>query len=306
MQEYYLKIESEVFKKLLSEQVNRGKKLLEIKSSNPFHPMETEIEYNQWHRDNQNLISTSFVNGAENYFFKDYNIPFKGMFKVPGIEPDLKAKNENILKNVRIRISLIENLIDIVEVGDYLKSNGEIKPNYSNKLSYKAKEELLLTKLYKLQGDRLYSIKEILLANGIVMVSDTEEYDLANYLEEKGFVENNSTKDGAFVRIIMSGIDYVENLGTKTIKESPSENGEMDKKLDLILEKLELLDTGHEVLFEEIEELRDLYGKLNKKNWIELLKGKLLDISISQLLDKDNIEFIYNTLTNGNLKLPHL
>lgn len=81
-----------------------------------------------------------------------------------------------------------------------------------------------------------------------------------------------------------------------------SDRLEIDNKLDQVLQHLEKLGLGQEIIFNEIDELRN-HTDLKKKNWKQLLKGKLIDISIAKITDNKTIEWIYKTLTDENFQL---
>jgi len=74
---------------------------------------------------------------------------------------------------------------------------------------------------------------------------------------------------------------------------------ELDRKLDEVLNRLEKLGFGQETIFNEIDALRN-QTQLKKKDWMQLLKGKLIDISLSKVLENDTIEWVYKTLTNDS------
>ena len=78
----------------------------------------------------------------------------------------------------------------------------------------------------------------------------------------------------------------------------------MDERVDEILENLKKLGYGQEIIFDEIQELKELYGKLNKKNWGQVVKGKLVDLALAKLVENDTISYIYEKLTNHTLRLP--
>jgi hypothetical protein len=63
------------------------------------------------------------------------------------------------------------------------------------------------------------------------------------------------------------------------------EKKQHDSKLDDILYNLEILKTGQQVIFEEINELRDLYF-LGKKNWYQLLLGKSTEMVIAGIISE--------------------
>jgi predicted nuclease with TOPRIM domain len=65
---------------------------------------------------------------------------------------------------------------------------------------------------------------------------------------------------------------------------------EMEKKINEIIERLTVLGYGQEIIFDELQELKDLYTKLSKKTWGQLLKGKLID-----LVQHNNIKMIHSS-----------
>jgi hypothetical protein len=75
-------------------------------------------------------------------------------------------------------------------------------------------------------------------------------------------------------------------------------------KLNEILEKLDRQDLGQEILFEEIESLKNHFG-LSKKTWFQLLKGKLFEVAIEKGIEIALVQPIYDALSEGftsNLK----
>lgn len=114
----------------------------------------------------------------------------------------------------------------------------------------------------------------------------------------------NKTLDGIYVKINSIGQEYVESL-TEISNEKGTKTEEVIilKKLEEIKDWLKTIGLGQEIIFEEIDELKDNLKNLNKKNWIQLLKGKLIDFGISEVLDKETINKIYNYITNTKLEL---
>ncbi|MFD2588769.1 hypothetical protein ACFSQJ_17720 [Croceitalea marina] len=81
------------------------------------------------------------------------------------------------------------------------------------------------------------------------------------------------------------------------------------KSQDKVFEKLDKLEGmltkqgfGQEIIFNEIEELKELTKKLNKKNWGEVIKGKFVDLALGGILTKEAaikaIEFLTGTELN--------
>ncbi|MFY7742320.1 MAG: hypothetical protein ACOVQR_06720 [Flavobacterium sp.] len=81
-------------------------------------------------------------------------------------------------------------------------------------------------------------------------------------------------------------------------KFSSSEESILHSKLNDIIEKLEKQGFGQQIIFEEIEELKNHFN-LGKKTWFQLLKGKLIDLTIESALEKTVVQEIYNNLSEG-------
>ena len=73
--------------------------------------------------------------------------------------------------------------------------------------------------------------------------------------------------------------------------------------IDNIIEHLIKLGYGQEIIFNEINELRELQHKLSKKSWSQLLKGKLLDLALDKLMSTETATSVYEYLTNNSFKL---
>ena len=79
---------------------------------------------------------------------------------------------------------------------------------------------------------------------------------------------------------------------------SVEQESELHNKLNDVLEKLEKQGFGQQIIFEEIEDLKNHF-KLGKKNWFQLLKGKVVDLTLKKVLDKTIVQDIYNQLSEG-------
>ena len=78
---------------------------------------------------------------------------------------------------------------------------------------------------------------------------------------------------------------------------------EINNKIDKIIAILEKQNFGQEILFNELQELKELYPKLSKKNWGQVLKGKLIDLGFAQIINQEIAEKIFTELTNQVLRL---
>ena len=76
------------------------------------------------------------------------------------------------------------------------------------------------------------------------------------------------------------------------------EESTLHSKLNEIADKLRDLGYGQEIIFDEIESLKNHFD-LGKKNWFQLLKGKLIDLTIEKVLDKTIIAGMFSVLSTG-------
>lgn len=126
----------------------------------------------------------------------------------------------------------------------------------------------------------------------------------------QGYTMLSAKSEGAYfrltdcnlkARLTPTGLAFLkENYSEKknTDSQRPESNGMFSKaerisvseKLDDLVKKLERLETGQRLIYddviEEIEELKKLLEVLNKKTWGQTLKGKLIDWGLGQLTDK--------------------
>lgn len=125
------------------------------------------------------------------------------------------------------------------------------------------------------------------------------------HLQKKCDVKVNNLKTLLTkTKYMASDIETFQANTKKVIDDSFSveEKNLMNKKIDLVLSKVHELHLGQEVIFNEIEELKSLMS-LGKKNWKQVLKGKLVDLGLSKVIDTDTLEWIYNMLTDESFKL---
>jgi hypothetical protein len=73
-------------------------------------------------------------------------------------------------------------------------------------------------------------------------------------------------------------------------KFSADEINSINKKLDELLEKLERLEVGERLIYEdiieEIDDLKKLSHVIGKKTWTQTLKGKMIDWGLGKLSDQ--------------------
>lgn len=134
-------------------------------------------------------------------------------------------------------------------------------------------------------------------------LDEIESRNISHTLMDLGYVEI-LTKEG-HIKITASGILKIEELeADKTDKNNDTFSNEelknLNLKIDAIIEYLEKLDLGHEVIFEEIESLRNDAQKLSKKDFKSMALGKLFNLGIDGLLSQTNISEILKNLIGSD------
>lgn len=79
---------------------------------------------------------------------------------------------------------------------------------------------------------------------------------------------------------------------------SKKEITEFSDKLDDLLNDVRL---GQEIIFDEIQDLKEQLKDMKKKNWGELLKGKLFDLTLNKLISIDMFSKIIKLMTGEDL-----
>ncbi len=75
----------------------------------------------------------------------------------------------------------------------------------------------------------------------------------------------------------------------------------LHNKLNSIIENLKRQELGQEVLYEEIESMKNHFG-LGKKTWFQLLKVKIVDVAIDKVIEEAIVKQIYDALADGLTK----
>ncbi|HCZ34853.1 MAG TPA: hypothetical protein DHV26_02895 [Cytophagales bacterium] len=81
-------------------------------------------------------------------------------------------------------------------------------------------------------------------------------------------------------------------------KFSAVEASDLHSKLNEIEEQLYKHGLGQEIIFNEIDSLKNHFN-LGKKTWFQLLKGKVIDLTLEKTLDETIVKEIYPKLSEG-------
>jgi hypothetical protein len=213
-------------------------------------------------------------------------------------------RNNKPLEKGKLRLEkrLEKRKLNLNKILDYVSiTNNLIGLEQKLLIDIQEKVDFVLEKLKILFNDNFYSITTIFVLNSIEHRNDEPE-EISEILYKRGYIikkEKYMTTDE--VKISIKGASYIERK-IKT-KRKQKANSNLNSKIDKIIAKLNELGFGQEVIFNELEELRDLQNKLPKKTWGQLLKGKLLDLALAEIISKETATYIFENLTSEHFKL---
>ncbi len=76
------------------------------------------------------------------------------------------------------------------------------------------------------------------------------------------------------------------------------EESKLHYKLNKIIQDLEKQHYGQQIIFDEINELKNHFN-LGKKNWFQLVKGKFFDLTVENVIEKVIIVEMFDSLSEG-------
>jgi hypothetical protein len=164
---------------------------------------------------------------------------------------------------------------------------------------------LIVSKLYDLRKVKGYhSIKDILEGNGIDL-DQGEDWEYGKQLENLGLIDSMNARTFC-AKISMQGrLKFEESKKQKPTdySEIPDADKEIHAKLNAIIEELKKRGYADQIIFEEIEELREEIPVKNKKKFGQYFTGKIVDLVMSKSIDAATGSDIFKELTNQALGL---
>lgn len=277
----------------------------ECKSILKTHPVKTEKELYKltsiWQEKVGDCIKTN-INPYPDFLiehFKQSSYPGirNELFYLhnPETEEDKKERYTRIIGSKLWALRILE---------DYLLILKSIEKEQVAIQTIKEKSDYIMDKLYLVFNDNLYSIEYLLRLNA-VSYRHGEPAELGTNLRKKGYIEvANEYDKNHIAKLTVKGAAYVERrMKSESKKRVLKKEKELSEKVDAVLEKLQSLGYGQEIIFQEIEELKSLSGKLKKRTWIQLLKGKVVDLAMDQVINKETATYILETFSEEASKL---
>jgi len=274
-----------------------------IQTEQEFEKIKTDIK--DWSDSCYEFLKSSFDN-ERNEFASSFLYAKHDRFHIGNQKKDFRQIKKEAFEDFNAKVSTLIYYKRILSISDAI-----IKPEIvelANRNTYTTEQtlELILDKLYDLYDNSYHSIATILEGNGITQKRHGEDRELLKMLEDSGYVNAIHMRDSAG-QLTLRGKLYIEEK-RKSHKENYNDinksQDEINDRVDEIIEKLTKLGYGQEIIFDEIQELKELYTTLNKKNWGQVVKGKIVDLALSKLVENDTLSYIYEKLTDHTLRLP--
>ena len=172
----------------------------------------------------------------------------------------------------------------------------------------KTDKEIILAVLNQMTEDGQYSAETLFKEAGVD--DDVRQEYIKNKMIEKNLIKVSSWSNQQILityegRILDS--DSYDELFRKILDEKNNyikkEDIELiNKKIDDVIEWLKKGDLGNEIIYEELQEMKEKGKILDPKNWKQLLLGKLLALAGDEgtRLGKNLVKDIYEKVTDGD------
>jgi hypothetical protein len=278
-------------------------KEITIKTEPEFEAIKADIK--DWSIKGHEFLKKSF-DEESNEFAETFHSARENRINIGNQKKDFDRIKKETFEDFKAKRQTLVYFKRILSISDIIIKPEIITLTIRSAFTTEETLELILEKLYDVYDDHYYSISMILAGNGIVQKKHGEDRELIKLLENNGYVNVMHLRD-ASAQLTISGKLFVEEK-RKVYKENYDDinksSAEINERVDAIIEKLTNLGYGQEIIFEEIQELKELYTTLNKKNWGQIVKGKIVDLALAKLIENETLEYIYKTLTDHKLRLP--
>ncbi len=154
-------------------------------------------------------------------------------------------------------------------------------------------KDLITTKLYDFSRNR--DQLDFLKTLRTLSIEDKENHKKTCRNENCDYEETRDVAVFAIDQEIDSIMKYYSYESPSLDAFTSKEESNIHAKLNDIIHKLEKQGFGQQIIFDEIEELK-YHFNLGKKNWFQILKGKLFDLAAAQVLEKAVISEIFAEL----------
>lgn len=163
----------------------------------------------------------------------------------------------------------------------------------------------------KNSGINLKSVMKPIRSNELTFVAENNlvllEKLLEDMVDEKFIEEIKGNDESRYWEITTQGLHFYNNEDGYSINNSEyseKESQDIIRMLDELAIKLSKLELGHEIIYEdiksELDDLKSMISKLDKKSFGQLLKGKLIELGFGDIINEAS-KIMIEVLKSSNL-----
>lgn len=298
-----LKIDWSEFQDEVRQFIKKGNEIIETHKA-----IRTQEELAQFNAE-KSIWENNAIKYVSNCFDpidRSFSRDFKPREYQTGVELDIRNKIRNKLNSLKGQIRHLEYLLVMLNVADAVVRPNEVDLEARKNFDVEQTLNFILSKLYDLYPDgRLHSLKWILENNGIDVGNRNEEWDYSKMLERSGYIQTQNGSE-VLAKLTLEGkfkIEQAHKARSTDYSKITNSDKELHKKLDFIIQELEKRGFADEIIFAEIEELRDEIPIKDKKKFGQYMKGKLIDLVVSKMINAAMASDIFRAITGEILPL---
>lgn len=311
MQPFHLIIPFKDFSEQINNLINRVEPFKSKKYKTKEEQSELYVFRSEWENDLQNLLQNSF-SLSQNSLFKFFKGIKVDRLGIPNHQHHEEIKANRIKDGIVNKLKELDLLLTIVEASDYIITPKQEILDKNKNLTIKEKDKLILDKLYRLRKRRIedyVSIDLIAETNFIVFDTSNEKFEIIRSLQERKLID--SFNNQPIVRISAGGVRLIEenienyqtqnNFSTDENKFTKEQIQNLNEKIDTLINEFKIQGLANEILFNELQDLKDYLNILHKKNWGEMFRGKILDMAMGKIVEPEILTKAYETITGTSL-----
>lgn len=299
-----ISIDYKTFKSEVKTFISKGNELKEKNPKTEEDLQEFIKDKKSWENDCSKYLQNSFTGEENDFFAKSFleSNSFNLGYTLP-IEQRIKNTKNDLIE----KVNNLDYYLRLLNTSDAFINPELVKKEGRDDLTVQQKKLLLLKKLKELNDGKYYDVNYILWSNGIKVNNYDEPREIAKSLKQYDYINTMGNARGVSACITIEGIEYLESLEDQTsTSKTTGSNPDMESintKLDEVIEWLKRNDMGNEIIFNEMQEVKDAGEKLDLKNWKQLLKGKLFDLGADKAigLGVEGAKYIFKTLTGEDI-----
>ena len=302
----HLIVPYEQFKRSVEDKMADGQRLSRIVVPNINADIDLTDAYAHakvWKQETLDVLGKCF-NKSDNVFVEKF-ISLEIKHYTTNSLAELEEGKRRLIEQVTGMWNYLITVFRIVKVCDTLREEKWVLQDERVKYTEKQKSDLLLKKLYELYDtEDFYPVKVLIEGNGIALRRSGEELELARHLSEQGHIEIHGA-DHNLVRLKWKGKlkiqEAEESQHTGDEPKSVADLKNMSNTIDEIWDELKKQGYGQEIIFDELQDLKNAYARNNKKNFWEIVRCKMFDLTVDKVVSVETADFVIHKVTGEHI-----